>query len=199
MTACAYLRRAVLIAFFTASFAVSAGAAPSAKEKDLGRFGAWHAYSYNEGGQSVCYMVATKLVKSAGPKKRATPYLMITHRPVEASTDVVSYGAGTFIDSKRGARIHIGKSVFDLFSVRDTAWARDSRTDHKLAAAIRNAPIAQIDSFPGKKGAKKITDQFDLSGAASAYHAIGKACGLPDDTPKKATKPHAAAHRHKHR
>jgi hypothetical protein len=187
----------VLAAFLTALLAAPAYAAvSSSKERTLGTFGAWHSYVYKEGGQTVCYMVTTKLTKSTAPKKRATPYLMITHRPVEASTDVVSYGAGMRINERRGVKLHIGNTVFDLFSVRDTAWARDTRTDHKIAAAIRNAPMAQLSGFPDKKGAKGITDQFDLSGAAAAYHAIGKACGLPDETPKKP--PLSKPYRHKH-
>ena len=161
-----------------------------AKEKTLGSFGAWRAYSYDEGGQTVCYMVTTKTLKSSGPKKRATPYLMITHRPVEASTDVVSYGAGTLIDSRRGIKLHVGKTIFDLFSVRDTAWARDSLTDHKLATALRNAPKTQATGFPDKKGISAINDLFDLTGAPLAYHAISKACGLPDTTPKRSGKKH---------
>jgi hypothetical protein len=200
VTACGHLRVAAWIAVLTATLAAPAAApalaASATKEKTLGTFGAWRAYTYNEGGQTVCYMVTTKIVKSSGLKKRATPYLMISHRPVEASTDVISYGAGTQLDSKRGVKVRIGKSLFDLFSVRDIAWARDARTDHKLVAAIRNAPSAQISSFPDKKGAKALNDQFDLSGAVAAYHAIGKACGLPEEALKKAAapKPHRLKH-----
>ncbi|MGB9151808.1 MAG: invasion associated locus B family protein [Alphaproteobacteria bacterium] len=185
MTARGLWRQVILLAMLVASCAVPAFAASAMREKTLGTFGAWRAYTYNEGGQTVCYMVTTKVVTSTGPKKRATPYLMITHRPIEASTDVVSFGAGMRIDSKHGVAIHIGKSLFELFSVHDTAWARDARTDHKLAAAIKNTPTARIISFPEKKDTKEVVDQFDLSGSPAAYHAIGKACGLPDEMPRK--------------
>jgi hypothetical protein len=160
-------------------------ATSAAKEKNLGVFGAWHTYSYNEAGQTVCYMVTTKTLQSSGPKKHGMPYLMITHRPIEASTDVVSYGAGTMVNARHGVKMTVGKNVFDMFSVRDTSWTRDAQTDHKLAAAIRTAPTAQATGLPDKKAGKAIKDQFDLTGALAAYHAIGKACGLPGETPKK--------------
>ena len=192
MTARDFLRIVALAAAVAGVADVPAfahAAVAALKERALGTFGAWHAYVYNEGGQTVCYMVTTKLIKPTDARKRADPYLMITHRPIEASTDVVSYGAGLRLDSWRDVTIRIDQSRFDLFSVRDTAWTRDAQTDHRLAAAIRSARLARITGFPGKKGAKKITDQFNLSGAAAAYRAIGRACGLLPDIPRKPTIP----------
>ncbi len=172
------------------------GACPSAdaatgKEKDLGAHGAWHAYAYDEGGQTVCYMVTTKTIKaspSKSAKQRNSPYLMITHRPVEASTDVFSYGAGTALDAKHGARISVDQKSFDLFSVRDNAWARDARTDHKIAEAIRKAKFAQVAGIVAEGRMQTLNDKFDLTGASAAYKAIGKACGLPDPEAKNPEK-----------
>ena len=164
-----------LFALLTLSFSPPA----IAKEKDLGTFGSWKAYAYDEGGQTVCYMVTTKTVKTTKVKNRAPAYLMITHRPIEASTDVVSYDAGTLLASSHNVTMHIGKTSFDFFSVHNTAWARDALVDHKIAAAIQHTPTAQITGLSAKKGAKPIRDIFDLSGAEPAYRAIGKACGLP--------------------
>lgn len=167
------------------AMALPALAMAAPKEKDLGAFGAWRAYEYEEGGQTVCYMVTVKTIKSTGPKKRTPPYLMITHRPVEASTDVVSYGAGAMLDSRRGVKLRVGKNAFDLFSVRDTAWSRDALTDHKVAAGLRSATTAQFSALPNQKGSKNIADVFDLTGAPAAYRAINKACGLPNLEPKE--------------
>jgi len=165
----------------------------TAPEKNLGHFGAWHAYAQDEGGQTVCYMVTTKLIKPT-VLKRGTPYLMITHRPVEASTDVFSYGAGAALDSKRGAKIRVGTMAFDLFSVRDIAWARDALTDHKIAATIKTATVAQATGFTAtKKGIRQVSDLFDVTGSGDAYHAIGKACGLIHDKAKNTAKKHAVS------
>ncbi len=158
-----------------------------AKEKSLGVFGAWNTFTSQQNGQTVCYMVTIKTIKSLGPQKREGPYLMIAHRPTEGSVDVFSYGAGTLLDAKRDVHLSVGKAAFDLFSARDIAWARDAQTDHKIAAAIKGAATAQVKAFPTKHG-KAISDTFDLRGAGTAYHTISKACGLPEDTPKKPVK-----------
>jgi hypothetical protein len=168
-----------MLALVLAAMPVNVWAAQKANaEKPIGTFGAWRAYTYNEGGQTVCYMVTIKTIKSVPAKKRSAPYIMITHRPIEASTDVFSYGGGMLLDSHRGVKLQIGKAGFDLFSVRDTAWARDGITDHKIAAALQAAPMAQTMAWPTKKGARRVTDTFDLKGATLAYQAIGRACGL---------------------
>ncbi len=173
--------RFAITMFLVAALVTGPCAAASAgKEKHLGAFGAWHAYTYDEGGQTVCYMVTTKTLKSKGPPKRGTPYLMITHRPVEASIDVFSYGAGTMLDSKHGVRVQIDKATFDFFSVRDNAWARDALTDHKVARAIIDGTTAHAYGLAAEGRMQTISDKFDLAGALPAYRAISKACGLPD-------------------
>jgi len=176
-------RYVILSAIFVTIITSPSLAAP--KEKDLGAFGVWHSYAYDEGGQTVCYMVTAKTTKGSGKNKDRNSYLMITHRPVEASTDVFSYGAGAQLESKRGVALKIGNDVFDLFSIRDTAWARDARIDHKLAAEIRTSATAQTSGFSSGKRISAIKDQFSLTGALPAYRAINKACGLPDPEGKK--------------
>ncbi|MFA5041826.1 MAG: invasion associated locus B family protein, partial [Bdellovibrionales bacterium] len=175
----------VLIAVLTAVGAAPVCAAEGGKKKDLGKFGVWRAFVYEEGGQTVCYMATTRAGKTTPKNKGRVPYLMITHRPVEGSTDVFSYGAGISLDSKHNAQLKMGKDSFELFSVKENAWARDSITDHKIAAAVRKSSEAKVVSIPAQGRATTIGDKFPLTGAAMAYRAISKACGVPDYDVKK--------------
>ncbi|MDE1900699.1 MAG: hypothetical protein KGI37_03510 [Alphaproteobacteria bacterium] len=167
-------------------------------EKSLGRFDAWQAYVMMQGGQKTCYMVTTKTVQAAR-WARAQPYIMITHRPVEASTDVFSYNAGTRLDSGRGAAIRVGTTDFDLFAVHDVAWARLVQTDHAIAAALigKTQPAVpstvRVTAWPDRAHTAALVDVFDVTGAPAAYHAIGVACGLIQE--RRAP----AHHRHAHR
>lgn len=201
------INRTVASALLVAAVAVLGVGHALAREKTLGTFGAWQTFMQTEGGQQVCYMVATANnppvispvkapVKGRHVKaKRGQPYIMITHRPIEASLDVFSYGAGAMLDTRRGATLRLGKNSFDLFAVRDTAWARDALTDHKIARALRilslkPKAILGVHAYPEHKGDRLFADTFSLNGTDAAYHAIGKACGvtvtpLPHQTPAR--------------
>ncbi len=179
------------VAFFLLAIAVPTYASEKTKtkDKDLGSFGTWHAYAYEEGGQLVCYMMTSKSIKTPKSPKKRTAYLMITHRPIEASIDVFSYSAGLPLDPNRKINVKIGVKTFELFSARDTAWARDTLTDHKIGEALRLSSEAQTMGFSTKR--TRVSDRFSLSGSMAAYRAINKACGLPvaEPPPKASKKP----------
>ncbi|MDD4615668.1 MAG: invasion associated locus B family protein [Alphaproteobacteria bacterium] len=164
------IRIAVALFLFAPSIAI-------AKEKDLGTFGVWRAFSNEEGGQNICYMSTVK-TKGVGKNQRVR-YLMVTHRPVEGSSDVFSFGAGVPLDSKHGVTLKIGNDSFDLFAARDTAWAREAMTDHKISVALRSGKAAEISAIAAQSKITTLTEQFPLTGATEAYAAINKACGLP--------------------
>jgi hypothetical protein len=183
----------IVLMFGTAS----AFAQVSAGQKLLGVFGVWRAYTYKDGDQPVCYMVKTAgFPKIITNKKfaRGAAYLMITHRPGENSKDVVNYTAGYNFKPASDVTIHAGKDDFDLFTQKDTAWSRDTKTDHALSAAIRHNSFIKIIGLPAQK-VSPVTDTLDMKGAAEAYQAIGKACGYEADAPPAG----ASTHKNKHK
>ena len=117
--------------------------------------------------------------------KRGPVVLMITQRPGENTRDVVSYNAGYNFKAASDLQINIGKANFDLFTQKDTAWSRDAMTDHALATAIRKNANLTATGLPALKGAGGVKDTLNLKGAADAYQAIGKACGMEVDPPPK--------------
>lgn len=188
-------------------------ASMAATPTKLGAFGGWQSFSLEEDGHPVCYMTLTvkpaassvatpkseakKETKNTAKKKAATKTptrgpitLMITHRPAENSTDVVSYNAGIKLRPASSADIKIdGKQSFNLFTQNDTAWSRDPATDHALTQAIR---AGYNLTFVGTSArSSRVTDQISLKGSSAAYRAISVACGLMPATaePKKAQKP----------
>ena len=159
-------------------------------QKSLGTFGLWQTYSYNENNQQVCYMVKAAHFPSTKQFKRGASYLMITHRPSENSDDVISYNAGYNYKPAADVKVTIGKDSFSLFSQKDTAWSRDTKTDHLIATAISHSDYMKVSGVPAQKGASNITDTLDLKGSHAAYDAISKACGLEQEAPPKGQAPH---------
>jgi len=169
-----------LVVCIVVGFASLALAQPDSSQKSLGTYGAWQTFTYNEGKQPVCYMVKAAHFPVSKKKKfaRGPAYLMITHRPGENSKDVFNYVSGYNFKTGSDVTIHIGKSSFNLFTQKDSAWSRDAATDRALALAIRGNPNLKAIGTPAQKGMGTNTDTLDLKGAAAAYQAIGKACGL---------------------
>jgi hypothetical protein len=109
---------------------------------------------------------------------------MITHRPADNSTDVVSYTAGMKFKPASEAVVTVGAKKFSLFTQGDTAWSRDAATDHELAAAIRNGSSLNVTGASARE--TPMADTVNLKGGFPAYVAVNKACSLPvPEEPKK--------------
>lgn len=179
------IRRSVLSCIVILAGAMPAFAQSGGAQKSLGTFGGWRAYTYTENNQPVCYMVETIHFAPSKKLKRALAYLMITHRPAENSKDVISYTSGYNFKAASDVAVTIDKKTFSLFTQKSTAWSRDPATDRAIAAAMQNSKSMKLSGVPAAKGVSAVTDTLDLKSAATAYKAIGKACGLETEPPSK--------------
>jgi hypothetical protein len=157
----------------------------------LGTYGNWRAYTFEENGSAACYMALSAAPAKTPALKRGAIRLTVTHRPSEGSKDVVSYAPGYNFKPTSTVEIRVGMRDFQLFTAGDTAWARDTASDHALAAAIRDGTRLIATGAPVPKTKPKtpahVTDALDLTGAAKAYRAIGSACGIEAPSAKKKT------------
>lgn len=176
----------IFVGLMTIILLISAYAEAASQPKSLGAFGGWQTFMTTENGQNICYMALRTSGTIIKKTKRGPVVLMITQRPADSSFDVVSYNAGYNFKAASDLRITFGGTNFDLFTQKDTAWSRDSMTDHALATAIRkNSTLTALGSPSTRAGAVK--DTIALKGAADAYQAIGKACGMEVEIPQKPT------------
>jgi len=182
--------RFIVLAFVGGVIFGATSARAAAGPEVLGKYGTWTSYRMTESDQPVCYMSITAKPPVEKDKKvrRGEVVLMITHRPADNSTDVVSYTAGVKFKSSSEAEVTIGSKKFSLFTQGDTAWSRDAATDHALATAIRNGSSMTISGYSARD--TTLNDTLNLKGSFQAYVAINKACGLPvPEEPKPAKKP----------
>ena len=135
----------------------------------LGVFSDWQAYYYQENGQMVCYMVTL-----APKKNNRNSYLMLTHRPFEGELNTFNYNADTALSSRDHASISIDNTVFNLFALKENAWAKDSVIDKKIAGFLSSGQNASVKALTAKKS--NINDKFSLKGSMAAYEAISKKC-----------------------
>ncbi|MDR1025848.1 MAG: invasion associated locus B family protein [Lactobacillus sp.] len=162
------------LTFFTLFLLVSfhANAAPP---KEIGEFGDWIAYHYKETNGDVCYMASAPKKDEGKYNKRGDIYVVVTHRPKEKSFDVVNFVAG--YDYKTGSEVAVkigNKTIDNLFTSGDKAWAISDSTDKELVAAMQKGDkmIVHGESSRGTK----TKDTYSLKGFSAAYKAISTKC-----------------------
>jgi len=151
--------------------------AKAVEQRDLGQFGSWNAYSYQEGGSTVCFTLSRPVKADAAGRSRGEVLAYITHRPAENSLSIPHFVAGYTYKKGSGAKVTVdGKRNFDLFTEGDTAWARDDRSDKELLKAIRGGKTLVLKGTSGR--GTSTSDTFSLGGIGKALAAIDKACNV---------------------
>lgn len=165
----------ILLAFGLCVIATGVQAQAS-EQKEIGRFGAWAAYVFEENGGNVCYMAAKPSSSEGKYSRRGDVVAMITHRPGEGTKNVFSYMGGYGYKKGSNVELSVDGKKFTLFTQNDMAWAADSAADANLAEALKKGSKMVVKGVSGKGTETK--DTFVLKGSTKAYEAISKACGI---------------------
>lgn len=146
------------------------------KTRSLGTAGAWSAYAAGDKASPICYLVGRpQKVDSAGIARQA-PVAMVTHRPSENITNVVSFVEGYTLKAGSKVTLDVDDRKFDLFTNDDSAWARTAELDRTIVAAFINGRTATVQGMPNS--GKPTTDIYSLSGFTKALALIDEACGI---------------------
>ncbi|PZO86670.1 MAG: hypothetical protein DI626_05890 [Micavibrio aeruginosavorus] len=165
-----FLLAAIGILSFTGQGALAS------EQKEIGTFGAWTAYTFEENGANVCYM-ASRPAKAEGKyAKRGDVVAMITHRPSEGTKNVFSYMAGYGYKKGSDVELSVDGKKFILFTQNDMAWAADANADSSIIEALKKGNRLTIKGTSARGTAT--TDTFSLKGSTKAFEEISKACGV---------------------
>ena len=137
----------------------------------------WMAFEDGAGKAQVCYIASFPTKAEGNYTQRGDVMAMVSHRPGNKETNVVSLVMGYPLKTAEDARVelNIDGKAFYLAPVGSSAWAyEDDR------AAIINAMRrgrSMIVKGVSKRGTLT-TDTYSLSGFTATHKAIGKACGI---------------------
>jgi len=137
--------------------------------------GEWEGYSEMEASKQVCFM-GSEPQKSVGKyTRRGQVYVLITHRPVEKSFNVVSITTGYTFKENSEVSIVIGKRTFKLQPSGGHAFTVDSKDDNALVGAMIRGSSMIIKGISSR--GTHTTDTYSLKGFSATHKAISKACG----------------------
>jgi invasion associated locus B (IalB) protein len=142
----------------------------------LGGAQGWQAYLDNAKGQKICYVIGEPSKSEPANAKRAKIFASVTHRPHDKISNEVSFNVGYLFKEGSDAELTVDNKKFELFTNKDTAWARDPATDKAVVEALAKGKQAVMKGVSARGTATM--DTYALAGFGQALGEIDKACGV---------------------
>ena len=163
-------------AVFTAALLAVGGVAGGAlAQEELGKNGAWVAYTYEEGGKLTCYMYSQPTKKEGNYKKRGDPHAMVTRRRGSAVVEEVSVTSGYPYKEKTKIKVQIDGWGFKFGIVQDEhAWADNADEDKAAVKAMIRGKKLTVRGTSRKDTYS--LDTYSLKGFTKTHKAMVKAC-----------------------
>tara|TARA_R110002072_G_scaffold1083_47_gene8934 strand:- start:3346 stop:3846 length:501 start_codon:yes stop_codon:yes gene_type:complete len=158
-----------LITVFAASLA-------PASARQIAAYKDWSAHTEGKDKTKTCWIYSEPVKDEGNYRKRGRIYLLVTHRPGEKTFNQVQFTAGYTYKKGSAVQVTIGAKKFELFTNGDTAWARSTKDDADLVAAMRGGARMIVTGLSSR--GTKTRDTYSLAGVSAAHRAIGKACGV---------------------
>ena len=149
--------------------ALAAGPAAAAREP-LGLFNGWAAF--RDATPPRCYAIAEPVDAPAGGQWR--PFAAIGHWPGRQIRGQFHIRLRAAKQTGVAVTLAIDDQHFTLVSGGADAWAADARADAAIVAAIRGGSRMSVATTA--EDGKRITDRYELRGAATAIDAAAIAC-----------------------
>ena len=163
--------------FLVAVLLLTLGAGQVARAQEpqsIGVFNDWVAYTYQAGGEKICYIGSQPTKDEGAYTERGDIWALVTHRS-PGLKGVVSIVMGYNFKEDSDATVKIGSKTFSLFTQGDTSWAKREADDAALIAAMKAGNNMEVRGVSWRGTDTK--DTYSLSGFTKAYEAITTACG----------------------
>lgn len=171
-------RTLVFSASVAALAAVAALTPASAAPRQIGVYKDWKAYSSEEAGGKVCFVIATP--KDQRPKnvRRGDIFFIVTNWGGGHWQPSIEIGYPFKTSSK--ATVSIGSDKFSMFTDNDDAsgnggaWLREKADETRIVRAMKRGSSLTVKGT-SKRGTLT-TDRYSLSGITAALDAATKSC-----------------------
>ncbi|MCB9947060.1 MAG: hypothetical protein H6842_04435 [Rhodospirillaceae bacterium] len=140
----------------------------------LGTHRDWHAFTYMENGNRVCYIASRPTRDEGNYTRRGDIFMLVTHRPAENTRDVVSIITGYTFQPDSEAEVTVGTQQFRLFTSNDTAWAYDADDDRRIVQAMIQGSTMVVRGTSNR--GTRTTDTYSLLGFTAAHNQIDELC-----------------------
>lgn len=169
----------LLGALLGAALSIVAGST-LAQQEVIGSYTDWRAYLDQEDGKPLCYIGSLPKKEEGDYTTRGPTYVLVTIRPDEQPTGVVTVEAGYPYKDGSRVTVDIGGKEYELYTRnrdkdgKGDAWAFGDAGDKALVDAMK-AGARMVVKGTSSRGTLT-ADTYSLSGFTAAYNAIQQAC-----------------------
>ena len=158
------------------SILLAFGAGSAAAQTFIKTTGDWSVFKDGSGKSRSCYIASAPQKETGNYKRRGDTFVLVSHRPGEATRDVFELRAGYSYKRDSGVAVVIDGQKFELFTKQSTAWAKDAKTDRALARAMIRGSKMMVTGTSAR--GTTTVDTYSLRGFTAAYKTIGRDCGV---------------------
>lgn len=162
-----------LVAIVLVGLLGAAGPAIANEPKQIGTFKDWRAYTFEDAGGKICYIVSEPKKAEGNYTRRGDIYFLVTHRPSGKVFGEASVITGYTYKSGYEPTASVGSRTFKFYSEGDAAWAFSA--DEKNLIAAMKAGASMVVKGQSSRGTIT-TDTYSLSGVTAAMGVIDKEC-----------------------
>jgi len=146
----------------------------AAEPEQIGKFNDWRAYTFDDPGGKICYVVSEPKTQKGNYSRRGDVYFLVTHRPTGKVFDEVSMIAGYTYKPSSEPVATVNRSSFKFYAEGDAAWVFQ-KDETSLVKEMRAGSTMVVKGTSSRGTAT--TDTYSLSGITAALNAIDKECG----------------------
>jgi invasion protein IalB len=145
--------------------------AANAQVKDK-TFKSWTVYTTELQGKKACYLASFPSAKTGNYTKRDEPYFLVTK--IGDGIFELSVSSGYEYKANSDVKADIQGDKYNMFTKGDLAWAKDSKQDAKMIAAMKKKNNINIRGT-SLKGSYSV-DKYSLAGFGDAYNRMNTLC-----------------------
>lgn len=162
------LRPAAVVAFL-----LVASAAAHADQKILLETGAWRAVEATQGGERVCFVIASPATRAPADLKRDPGNLFVTTKTAREGGSEVSIRFGYRL-APGGHTMTIDGRAFPLMPQGETAWLQSAGDEKTALSLFRSGRDVQISARSAR--GNPTVDTYSLIGFSAAFDALARQC-----------------------
>lgn len=153
----------------TALFALTAAAAAQSPTR-IKQFDAWGAYSYDSGGNKVCYVLSVPTAKAPTDVDHGDIFFLISQRPGQNISYEPQAMMGYQLKEASKVEVDVDGKKFSLFTRGNSAWVENAAEEPQLVAAMRAGARMTVKAV-SRRGTNT-TYTYSLKGVTAALEQV---------------------------